>query len=181
MGKTFAMLEAARSRLAEGVDVLAAVIETHGRAETEAILRGIPVLPRRPVFYRDRILSEMDLDALLARRPALALIDELAHTNADGSRHEKRWQDVEEVLEAGIDVYTTLNVQHIETLNDTVARITGVRVRETVPDRGAARRRRDRTGGPAPGRTPRPPARGQGLRAGPGPPRASRTSSPRAT
>ena len=134
VGKTFAMLEAARNRQAEGVDVLAAVIETHGRAETEAILRGIPVLPRRPVFYRDRILSEMDIDALLARRPSLALIDELAHTNADGSRHEKRWQDVEEVLEAGIDVYTTLNVQHIETLNDTVARITGVRVRETVPD-----------------------------------------------
>jgi two-component system, OmpR family, sensor histidine kinase KdpD len=134
VGKTYAMLEAARARRAEGVDVLAAVIETHGRAETMALLRDLPQLPRREMPYRDHVLSEMDLDALLIRHPALALIDELAHSNADGSRHEKRWQDVQEVLEAGIDVYTTLNVQHIETLNDTVARITGVRVRETVPD-----------------------------------------------
>ncbi len=135
VGKTYAMLEAARRRLAEGTAVVAGVIETHGRAETEAMLRDLPVVPRRPVFYRGRILSELDVDALIARRPALALIDELAHTNAPESRHEKRWQDVEDVLAAGIDVYTTLNVQHIETLNDTVARITGVRVRETVPDR----------------------------------------------
>lgn len=134
VGKTYAMLEAARRRAAEGVDVLAAVVETHGRAETEALLQGLDILPKRAQFYRDRILHEMDLDALLERRPALALIDELAHSNIPGSRHEKRWQDVEEVLAAGIDVLTTLNVQHLETLNDRVARISGVRVRETVPD-----------------------------------------------
>ena len=134
VGKTYAMLEAARRHRADGVDVLAAVIETHGRAETENMLRDLPVLARRPVYYRGRILTEMDLDALIARRPKLALIDELAHSNAPESRHEKRWQDVVDVLAAGIDVYTTLNVQHIETLNDTVTRITGVRVRETVPD-----------------------------------------------
>ena len=134
VGKTYAMLEAARRHRTDGLDVLAAVIETHGRAETENMLRDLPILPRRPIYYRGRILSEMDVDALIARRPKLALIDELAHTNAPESRHEKRWQDVEDVLAAGIDVYTTLNVQHIETLNDTVTRITGVRVRETVPD-----------------------------------------------
>ena len=135
VGKTYAMLEAARRRAAEGVDVVAAVVETHGRAETEALVRGIEVLPRRPHLYRGRILHEMDLDALIARRPQLALIDELAHTNVGENRHDKRWRDVEEVLAAGIDVYTTLNVQHLETLNDTVARISGVRVRETIPDR----------------------------------------------
>lgn len=134
VGKTYAMLEAARRHRADGMDVLAAVIETHGRAETDAMLRDLPVLARRPIYYKGRILSEMDTDALIAARPKLALIDELAHTNAPESRHEKRWQDVEDVLDAGIDVYTTLNVQHIETLNDTVTRITGVRVRETVPD-----------------------------------------------
>ncbi len=134
VGKTYAMLEAAQRKLAEGVDVLAAVIETHGRHETEAMLRNLPQLARRPVIYKGRVLTEMDVDGLIVRRPQLALIDELAHTNAPESRHDKRWQDVEEVLEAGIDVYTTLNIQHIETLNETVARITGVRVRETVPD-----------------------------------------------
>jgi two-component system, OmpR family, sensor histidine kinase KdpD len=134
VGKTWAMLDDAHRKRAEGVDVVAALIETHGRAETQAKLAGLPQLPRKPVIHKGRALTEMDLDALLARKPALALIDELAHTNADGSRHEKRWQDVEEVLAAGIDVYTTLNIQHIETLNETVARITGVRVRETVPD-----------------------------------------------
>ncbi|CAM3373852.1 sensor histidine kinase KdpD [Paracoccus nototheniae] len=134
VGKTYAMLEAARRRRAEGVDVVAAVVETHGRAETEALFQGLDLLPKRAQFYRDRILHEMDLDALLARRPQLALIDELAHSNIPGSRHEKRWQDVEEVLAAGIDVLTTLNVQHLETLNDLVTRISGVRVRETVPD-----------------------------------------------
>lgn len=134
VGKTYAMLEAARRRVTEGVDAVAAVVETHGRADTEAMLAGLAVLPKRPHFYRERILHEMDLDGLLARRPALALIDELAHTNVEGSRHEKRWQDVEEVLDAGIDVWTTPNVQHLETLNDRVARISGVRVRETVPD-----------------------------------------------
>lgn len=134
VGKTYAMLEAARRNRADGMDVLAAVIETHGRVETEGMLRDLPVLPRRSIHYKGRILSELDTDALIARHPKLALIDELAHTNAPESRHEKRWQDVEDVLAAGIDVYTTLNVQHIETLNDTVTRITGVRVRETVPD-----------------------------------------------
>lgn len=135
LGKTWAMLDDAHRRLAEGVDVLAALIETHGRAETAARLAGLPQLPRKPMIHRGRALTEMDIDGLLARRPQIALIDELAHANADGSRHEKRWQDVEEVLAAGIDVYTTINIQHIETLNETVARITGVRVRETVPDR----------------------------------------------
>lgn len=134
VGKTFAMLQAARDRAAEGVKVLAAVVETHGRAETEAMLRGFEVLPRRAVYHQGHILQEMDADSLIARRPDLALIDELARSNLSGGRHEKRWKDVEEVLAAGIDVYTTLNVQHVETLNDTVARITGVRVRETVPD-----------------------------------------------
>ncbi len=134
VGKTWAMLDDAQRQRAEGLDVLAALIETHGRAETQAKLSGLPQLPRRAVLYQGRAQTELDLDALLARRPALALIDELAHTNAEGSRHDKRWQDVEEVLAAGIDVHTTLNIQHIETLNETVARITGVRVRETVPD-----------------------------------------------
>ncbi|MBH0239061.1 sensor histidine kinase [Methylobrevis albus] len=134
VGKTWAMLDDAHRKRAEGVDVVAALIETHGRAETQAKLADLPQLARMPVIHKGRALTEMDLDALLARKPALALIDELAHTNADGSRHEKRWQDVEEVLAAGIDVYTTLNIQHIETLNEPVARITGVRVRETVPD-----------------------------------------------
>ena len=134
VGKTWAMLDDAHREAAKGRDVVAALIETHGRAETQAKLAGLTQLPRKPVIYQGRALTEMDLDGLLARKPDLALIDEFAHTNADGSRHEKRWQDVEEVLAAGIDVYTTLNIQHIETLNETVARITGVRVRETVPD-----------------------------------------------
>ncbi|MTH66343.1 sensor histidine kinase [Paracoccus shanxieyensis] len=134
VGKTWAMLDDAHREAEKGRDVVAALIETHGRAETQAKLAGLTQLPRKPVIYQGRALTEMDLDGLLARKPDLALIDELAHTNADGSRHEKRWQDVEEVLAAGIDVYTTLNIQHIETLNETVARITGVRVRETVPD-----------------------------------------------
>ncbi|ETX14406.1 histidine kinase [Roseivivax halodurans JCM 10272] len=135
VGKTYAMLEAARRRAAEGVDVIAGVVETHGRIETETLLAGLEVVPKRAHFYRERILHEMDLETLIERRPDLALIDELAHTNVPGSRHEKRWQDVEDVLAAGIDVYTTLNVQHLETMNDRVARISGVRVRETVPDK----------------------------------------------
>lgn len=135
VGKTYAMLQAARERLREGVDVVVGVVETHGRRETEALLEGLPVVPRVTVHYRGRTLQEMDLDAVLARRPALVLVDELAHTNAPGGRHPKRWLDVEEILDAGIDVYTTVNVQHLESLNDVVAQITGVRVRETVPDR----------------------------------------------
>jgi two-component system sensor histidine kinase KdpD len=134
VGKTFAMLEEARARRLEGMDVVVGVVETHGRAETAALLGSLEVLPRRESNYRGVSLHEFDLDAALARKPALILMDELAHTNAPGSRHEKRWQDVEELLAAGISVYTTLNVQHLESLNDVVAQITGVQVRETVPD-----------------------------------------------
>src|SRR5450631_4134295 len=128
------MLTAARARLREGIDVVVGVVETHGRKETEALLDGLEVIPRQSVEYKGRVLQEMDLEALLARRPQLALVDELAHTNAPGSRHPKRYMDVDELIAAGIDVYTTLNVQHIESLNDVVARITRIRVRETVPD-----------------------------------------------
>jgi two-component system sensor histidine kinase KdpD len=135
VGKTYAMLEAAHEQRRAGVDVVAGYVETHGRAETEALLRDLEVLPRRQVAYRGATLEEFDLDAALARRPQLILVDELAHTNAEGSRHPKRWQDVLELLDAGIDVYTTVNVQHLESLNDVVAQITGVQVRETVPDR----------------------------------------------
>jgi len=134
VGKTYAMLEAARARAREGVDVVVGVIETHGRPETAALLEGLPALPKRGLEYRGIALQEFDLDAALARRPGLLLVDELAHTNAPGSRHAKRWQDVEDLLDAGISVYTTLNVQHIESLNDVVARITGITVRETLPD-----------------------------------------------
>jgi len=135
VGKTWEMLVAARRLRAEGRDVLAGIIETHGRAETEAQLGDMPVLPRRAIAYRGQVLKEFDLDAALERRPQLLLVDELAHTNAPGSRHHKRWEDVAEVLEAGLDVWATLNVQHLESLNDSVARITGVRVTETVPDK----------------------------------------------
>lgn len=134
VGKTFAMLEEAKVRQRAGVDVVAALIETHGRAETAAVLDGIELLPRLSIEHRGQMLDELDVDALIARRPQLALIDEFAHTNAPGSRHPKRWQDVMEVIASGIDVVTTLNIQHIESLNDAVAQITGVRVQETVPD-----------------------------------------------
>lgn len=135
VGKTFAMLEAARQRKAEGVDVVVGYVETHGRLETEAMVAGLEVVPRKEIPYRSVTLTELDTDAVLSRRPQLALVDELAHSNAEGSRHPKRYHDVEELLTAGIDVYTTLNVQHLESLNDVVAQITGVAVRETVPDR----------------------------------------------
>ncbi|QUL99104.1 MAG: sensor histidine kinase KdpD [Candidatus Fermentithermobacillus carboniphilus] len=135
VGKTYAMLEAAQERLKEGVDVVVGWVETHGRAETEALLKGLNIIPPRRLTYRGKEFFEMDLDALLSRRPALALVDELAHSNVPGSRHSKRYQDVEELLDAGIDVHTTLNIQHLESLNDIVAQITGIRVRETVPDR----------------------------------------------
>ena len=134
VGKTYEMLQEARARRKEGKDVVVGVVETHGRQETEALLEGLEVLPRQRLEYKDRSLEEMDLDAILARRPQLALVDELAHTNVAGSRHPKRYLDVEELLNNGIDVYTTLNIQHIESLNDVVAQITRVRVRETVPD-----------------------------------------------
>lgn len=134
VGKTYAMLQAAQLRRSEGVDVVVGYVETHGRTDTDALLTGLEIIPRRLVAYREMSLSELDLDAVLARRPRLALVDELAHTNAPGSRHPKRYQDVEELLAAGIDVYTTLNIQHLESLNDIVAQITGVVVRETIPD-----------------------------------------------
>lgn len=134
VGKTYAMLSGARRHKAQGLDVVAGVIETHGRAETMALVEGLEVLPRRRVAYRGQTLDEFDIDGALARRPALLLVDELAHTNAPESRHPKRWQDVEELIRAGIDVHTTLNVQHLESLTDVVARITGVRVAETIPD-----------------------------------------------
>src|SRR5207245_4336918 len=115
-------------------DVVVGIVETHGRAETAALVDGLDVLPRRAAAHRGVQLDELDLEAALARKPELILVDELAHTNAPGSRHVKRWQDVQELLAAGVDVYTTVNAQHVESLNDLVARITGVRVRETVPD-----------------------------------------------
>ncbi len=134
VGKTYAMLTGARQLRHEGKDVVVGLLETHGRKETEALLQGLEILPRAKITYQDRTLDEFDLDAALARRPALILVDELAHTNVQGSRHPKRWQDIEELLAAGIDVFTTLNVQHIESLNDVVGGITGVNVWETVPD-----------------------------------------------
>ena len=134
VGKTYAMLEAAHEQRRDGVDIVIGVVETHGRTETEALLPGLEILPRRKVEYRGTVQNEFDLDAGLARRPTVILIDELAHTNAPGLRHTKRWQDVQELLKAGITVFTTVNVQHLESLNDVVTQITGVRVRETVPD-----------------------------------------------
>ncbi len=135
VGKTYAMLEAAHQRKEQGVDVAVGYIETHKRVETEELLEGLEVLPRKQVEYHNVALPELDVDAILNRRPTLVLVDEFAHTNAPGSRHPKRYQDVEEILDAGIDVYTTLNIQHLESLNDIVAQVTGVIVRETVPDR----------------------------------------------
>jgi two-component system sensor histidine kinase KdpD len=134
VGKTYAMLEAAQRKRAEGLDVIAGLVETHGRKETETLLEGLETLPRRDVEYRGTVLKEFDLDSALTRKPSIVLVDELAHTNAPGSRHKKRWQDVYELLGAGINVYTTLNVQHVESLNDVVTQITGIGVRETVPD-----------------------------------------------
>jgi two-component system sensor histidine kinase KdpD len=139
VGKTYEMLRAARRRKAEGGDVLVGVVETHGRKETESLLRGLDVLPRSPIDYKGRALMEFDIDGAIARRPGLLLVDEYAHSNAPGSRHPKRWQDVEEILKAGIDVWTTLNVQHLESLSDVVLRITGARQRETVPDSALSR------------------------------------------
>ncbi len=135
VGKTFAMLEAAHQRAGEGIDVVVGYIETHRRAETESLLEGLEVIPRASIDYRGIKLTEMDVDAVLRRHPALVLVDEMAHTNAPGSRHSKRYHDIEEILDAGIDVYTTLNIQHLESLNDVVAQVTGVIVHETVPDR----------------------------------------------
>lgn len=135
VGKTYAMLSAAQALKQQGVDVVIGVVETHGRAETDALVGGLERLPLAAVSYRDRTLKEFDLDAALARKPGLILVDELAHSNVPGSRHPKRWQDVEELLDAGIDVWSAMNVQHLESLNDVVSGITGIRVWETVPDR----------------------------------------------
>jgi two-component system sensor histidine kinase KdpD len=134
VGKTYEMLQQAHARKKDGYDVVVGIVEAHGRRETEALLTGLEVLPRRPIDYKGQTLSEFDLDAAIARHPQIILVDELAHTNAEGSRHPKRYLDVEELMSQGIDVYTTVNIQHIESLNDVVAQITHVRVRETVPD-----------------------------------------------
>src|SRR5258708_30328765 len=134
VGKTYEMLRTARRRKADGDDVVIGVVESHGRRETEALLRGLEVLPRKPIEYKGRALMEFDIDGALARRPKLLVVDEYAHSNAPASRHPKRWQDVEELLGVGIDIWTTLNVQHVESLVDGVQRITGVRQRETGPD-----------------------------------------------
>jgi two-component system sensor histidine kinase KdpD len=135
VGKTYAMLEAAHQRKSEGVDVLVGYVETHQRIETEKMLKGLEIIQPKVIRYRNIQLTEMDIDKVLERKPQLVLVDELAHTNAPGSRHTKRYQDVEELLSEGIDVYTTLNIQHLESLNDVVAQITGTKVRETIPDR----------------------------------------------
>src|ERR1700752_3314577 len=135
VGKTYEMLQSAHARLRAGTDIVVGFVETHGRAETDALLRGLEIIPRKRLEYRGQIIEEMDLDAVIARRPQIALVDELAHTNVPGSRHPKRYLDVEELLSRGINVYSTVNIQHIESLNDVVAQITHVRVRETVPDR----------------------------------------------
>jgi two-component system sensor histidine kinase KdpD len=134
VGKTYAMLDEGHRRAERGTDVVVGLIECHGRKKTEALLEGLEIVPRRKITYRDAVFTEMDLDAVLARRPQVALVDELAHTNVPGSRHDKRWQDIDELLDAGIDVISTVNIQHLESVNDVVERITGVPQRETVPD-----------------------------------------------
>src|SRR6516162_7417228 len=134
VGKTYEMLQQARARRKDGYDLVVGIVETHGRPETEALLEGMEIIPSLRIDYKGMAIEEMDLDAIIARRPQIVLVDELAHTNAEGSRHPKRYLDVEELMSHGIDVYTTVNIQHIESLNDVVAQITHVRVRETVPD-----------------------------------------------
>ncbi|MGB7602037.1 MAG: sensor histidine kinase KdpD, partial [Candidatus Sulfotelmatobacter sp.] len=134
VGKTYEMLHQAQARHKDGYDIVIGIVETHGRRETEALLTGLEIVPRRRILYKGQWLEEMDLDAIIARHPQIVLVDELAHTNVEGSRHPKRYLDVEELMSHGIDVYTTVNIQHIESLNDVVAQITRVRVRETVPD-----------------------------------------------
>src|SRR5258708_9871070 len=134
VGKTYAMLQAAREKQTEGCEVVVGIVETHGRKETEELIEGMPIMPRMQTEYRGTTLTEMDLDGILTWHPGLAVVDELAHTNAPGSRHPKRYQDVLELLDAGIDVYTTLNVQHVASRSDTVRQISGVTVSETVPD-----------------------------------------------
>jgi two-component system sensor histidine kinase KdpD len=134
VGKTYAMLARARRLRADGVDIVIGLVETHGRAETADLLSGLPLLARRSIDYNGRTIDEFDIDAALARKPTIIVVDELAHTNAPDCRHPKRYQDIEELVEAGIDVWTALNIQHLESLSDVVSQITGVTVRETVPD-----------------------------------------------
>ncbi len=168
VGKTYAMLQAARRRHDEGDDVVIGIVETHGRSETAALLAGLEVLPQATIEYHNHTLKEFDLDAALARHPQLILVDELAHSNAPGARHLKRWQDVQELLDAGIDVYTTVNVQHLESLNDVVGQITGIRVFETRPRPRARWRRRSDARRPAARGTARTAEPGQGLHAAAG-------------
>ena len=139
VGKTYAMLGEAQRRLGRGTDVVVGLVETHGRAKTIALLEGLEILPRREIIYRGVRLTELDVDAVLARAPRVVVIDELAHTNVPGSRHPKRWQDVEDILDAGITVLSTVNIQHLESLNDVIERITGVHQQETVPDEVVSR------------------------------------------
>ena len=134
VGKTYAMLEAGQRELRAGRRVVIGYVETHGRRETDALTQGLPLVPRRESTHRGVTITEMDFDAVLAQRPELVLVDELAHTNAPESRHPKRWQDVRELLDAGVDVFTTVNVQHVESRAEAVRQITGVEIRETVPD-----------------------------------------------
>src|ERR1700736_3446467 len=134
VGKTYAMLDEGWRRRGRGTDIVIGYVETHGRAKTLAQMRDLPVIPRAQLTYRGQVLEEMDLDAVLARRPGVALAHELAHTNVPGSRNQKRWQDIEELLEAGIDVISTVNIQHLESVNDLVERITGIKQHETIPD-----------------------------------------------
>jgi len=134
VGKTYAMLDEGQRRHARGTDVAVGVVETYNRPKTAALLTGLDIVARHTLTYRGAVFEEMDLDAVLARHPEVALVDELAHTNVPGSKNDKRWQDVEELLDAGIDVVTTVNIQHLESLNDVVQRITGVVQRETIPD-----------------------------------------------
>ena len=134
VGKTYRMLQEGRAQVEAGGDVVIGLLETHGRADTQALAEGLPIVPRRRVTYRDTDLEDMDLPAILRRAPEVCLVDELAHTNAPGLEHEKRYEDIEDILDAGIDVLSTVNVQHLESLNDQVAELSGARVRETVPD-----------------------------------------------
>ena len=150
VGKTYRMLQEGRAEADDGRDVVVGYLEPHGRKETIEQVGDLEFVPRREVQYRDTVLEEMDLPAVISRSPDLALIDELAHTNAPGLEHEKRYEDVQDVLDAGIDVYSTVNVQHLESLNDSVCELTGVRVRETIARRGAQRRGRGRPHGPHP-------------------------------
>jgi two-component system sensor histidine kinase KdpD len=163
VGKTYRMLQEGHAELEAGRDVVIGLVETHGRRDTEALAEGLPSVPRRRVDYRGTELWDMDLRPVLHRAPELALVDELAHTNAPGLEHEKRYEDIDDLLDAGIDVLSTVNVQHLESLNDQVAELSGVRVRETVPDSVLGRADEGRAHRPQPGSAAGPPARRQGL------------------